>query len=178
MTAASLAHDDVHLRAIRAFYDDRRAERSRVLLMHHVEEGLAILDALDARIVAKQAFCLHPLVQMDDDLARSFSSGGALDGVRVEPLALAIALEYRRCANAHLSMHAPETLERISLAPFDDVKLMLIADKVQNRRDFERHHAQTHARAAELAAYFARWLAFLSVDERRYHELAAHIGGP
>lgn len=175
--SAHLAHDDVHLRAIRASYGERRAERSGVLLMHHVEEGLAILDALDARIVAKQAFCLHPLVQMDEDLARAFTTGGALDGVRVDPLALAIALEYRRCANAHLSRHAPETLQHVSFAPFDDVKHMLIADKVQNRRDFDRHHAATHERAAELTAYFARWLALLGVDEKRYDDLVALIGG-
>lgn len=178
MSVERLPPDDVHLRAIRAFYGERRAERSRVLLMNHIEEGLTILDALDARIVAKQAYCLHPLVQMDDDLARAFTTGGSLDGVRVDPLALAIALEYRRCANAHLSRHAPDTLQHVSLAPFDDVKLMLIADKVQNRRDFRRHHADTHARAAELEAYFARWLAFLGVDERRYDELVHLIGGP
>ncbi len=174
---ASLSADDVHLRAIRAFYDDRRAERSGVPLIHHVHEGLTILDALDARIVAKQAFCLHPLVQMDDDLARAFSTGGSLDGERVDPLALAIALEYRRCANAHLSRHAPETLQHVSLAPFDDVKLMLIADKVQNRRDFERHHLDTHERAADLTSYFARWLTYLGIDERRYNELVTLIGG-
>jgi hypothetical protein len=176
MTTA-LPHDDVHLRAIRSFYGERRAERSGVQLIHHVHEGLTILDALDARIVAKQAFCLHPIVQMDDDLARAFVSGGPLDGVRVDPLALTIALEYRRCANAHLSRHAPETLYQISFAPFDDVKLMLVADKVQNRRDFDRHHATTHERAAELTAYFARWLALLGIDERRYDELVALIGG-
>ena len=45
---ASLSADDVHLRAIRAFYGERRAERSDVPLIHPVHEGLTILDALDA----------------------------------------------------------------------------------------------------------------------------------
>jgi hypothetical protein len=176
--SAALEPDDVHLRAIRAFYGDRRAERSGVALIHHIDDGVAILGALDARIVAMQAFCLHPIVQMDEDLSRAFVAGGALDGERVDPLALTLALEYRRCANAHLSRHAPETLQHVSLAPFDDVKLMLIADKVQNRRDFDRHHVSTHPRAHELTAYFARWLAFLGVDEKRYQQLTQVIGGP
>lgn len=174
-----LASDDVHLRAIRAFYGERTAQRSGVKLIAHIDDGLAILDAVGARTVAQQAYCLHPLVQMDDDLARSFAPGGALDGARVDTLALTLALEYRRCANAHLSRHAPETLAQISFAPFDeDVRHMLIADKVQNRRDFDRHHAKTHERAAELTTYFQRWLTQLGVDERRYAELALKIGGP
>jgi hypothetical protein len=72
-------------------------------------------------------------------------------------------------------MHAPETLAAVSLAPFDEVRLMLVADKVQNRRDFERHHLGMHPRSAELDAYFRRWLAFLDVDEPRYRSLVATL---
>lgn len=178
-TATALSPDDPHLRAVRAFYGERRAERSGVRLIEHIHDGLAIMAAIDARTVAQRAFCLHPLVQMDDDLARTFADDKqktALAGCELLPLAL--AMEYRRCANAHLSKHAPETLTQISFAPFvAELRDMLIADKVQNRRDFERHHAKTHERAAELAEYFARWLAFLGVDEERYQKLIGHIGG-
>lgn len=174
----ALAHDDIHFRAIRDFYGERTAQRSGVKLIAHIEDGLAILEAIDARIVTMQAYCLHPLVQMDEDLARNFAPGGALDGARVDTFALALAMEYRRCANAHLSRHAPETLAQISFAPFDvEVRHMLIADKVQNRRDFDRHHAKTHERATELTTYFARWLTHLGIDEKRYQELIEKIGG-
>ena len=168
-----LPDDDPHLLAVRKAYGVRRAARSGVLLTAHIDDGLVILDALGARQEALQAFCLHPLVQGDDDLAKAFVEDGALVGVDVAPLALVLAMEYRRCANAHLSHHAKETLAAVSLAPFDDVRLMLIADKVQNRRDFERHHLGTHPRSAELDGYFRRWLGFLDVDEARYQSLVA-----
>jgi hypothetical protein len=50
---------------------------------------------------------------------------------------------------------------------------MLIADKGQNRKDFELHHARTHPRAAELRSYFANWLGRLTISETRYQELVA-----
>jgi hypothetical protein len=166
---------DPHLLAIRRLYGDRRARRSGVLLMAHVVEGLLILDELSASTAALQAFCLHPIVQADGELAAAFVDGGVLVDADVSPFAVTLALEYRRCANAHLSMHAPETLAAVSLAPFDEVRLMLVADKVQNRRDFERHHLGMHPRSAELDAYFRRWLAFLDVDEPRYRSLVATL---
>lgn len=41
---------------------------------------------------------------------------------------------------------------------------MLIADKVQNYKDFRKHHLDTHARADELDFYFKTWLKELDVD--------------
>jgi hypothetical protein len=52
---------------------------------------------------------------------------------------------------------------------------MLIADKVQNRKDFERYHRDTHPRARDLDHYFRNWLIALRVTETRYHELARRI---
>jgi hypothetical protein len=163
---------DLQYRLIATFYGERRARRSGVRLMNHIDEGLRILDALGASREAKQAFCLHPIVQADEDLARAAAEGGALRTPGLDPLAVALALEYRAVANAYLSTRTVVALEEIRLSPLPDVQAMLVADKVQNRKDFELHHRATHPRAAELAAYFERWLRRLGVSEERYRELA------
>jgi hypothetical protein len=170
----SLGAVDVHVDIIRRFYGDRKARRSGVPFIAHIDDGLNILVALDASIAAQQAFCLHPILQADDDFAVAFT--GPLRGVAVDPQALALAVEYRRCANGHLSTHPPASLASLSLAPFVEIEHMLIADKVQNRRDFDRHH-RDHPRAVELTAYFHRWLEKLGVNEARYLELVEVIGG-
>jgi hypothetical protein len=160
--------------AILRFYGDRRARRSGIPLMNHIDEGLALLTTLGASLLARQAFCLHPIVQADADLAAAFADGStALDGVDARPLAL--AMEYRSVANAYLSTRTIAGLDDIRLSPLADVNLMLVADKVQNRKDFERHHASTHPRAAELALYFQNWLSRLGVSEARYAELCASL---
>jgi hypothetical protein len=160
----------VHLRAICEFYGDRTTRRSGVALVRHILDGLTVLDALGATLSAQRAYCLHPMLQADDDLAQFVAAGRHID---VDAYALVLSLEYRRCANAHLSMHPVETLDAVSLMPFAEIADMLIADKVQNRRDFDRHHADSHPRAAALDAYFKRWLRKLNVDEERYASLAS-----
>ncbi|MNV74432.1 hypothetical protein D3C71_1676480 [compost metagenome] len=52
---------------------------------------------------------------------------------------------------------------------------MLIADKVQNRKDFLAHHSGTHPRRAELDHYFKVWLRALDVDEDEFSALCAAI---
>jgi len=48
---------------------------------------------------------------------------------------------------------------------------MLVADKVQNRKDFLAYHKGTHARSDELDYYFKLWLRRLDISEERYQEL-------
>ena len=50
---------------------------------------------------------------------------------------------------------------------------MLVADKVQNLKDFVLHHLGSHKRSDELYRYYHRWLQHLGVDaldHRRYLE--------
>jgi hypothetical protein len=149
---------------IRAYYGERRARRSGVKLMQHIEEGLVLLDALGASEAAKDAFCVHPIVQADAD---------GLRGQPLDPRVVTLALEYRTIAGEALSTRAIARPEDIRLSTMPEVNLMLVADKVQNRKDFEKHHATTHPRADALARYFRLWLARLGIDEARYHELVA-----
>ncbi len=157
--------------AIEAHYGERTARRSGVPLIHHIEEGLVILERIGGSPDAMRAYCLHPLVQDDAALAAGIDSLAAhTDSLRV----LALAMEYRNIANATLSGHAI-TSAAIPLSPLDEVNQMLVADKVQNRRDFIRHHRDSHARTTELDRYFARWLERLGIAEARYGELAGEL---
>lgn len=156
--------------AVTAFYGDRRARRSGQHLMNHIDEGLFVLRQIDAGPAVRDAWCLHPLVQADADLRHTWAEG-RLDGL--EPAAVALAMEYRHVANGYLSHHArPADWPR---SPLPEVQQMLVADKVQNRKDFERYLRGDVPNGDRLDVYFGEWLDALGVDEARYHDLAGQI---
>jgi hypothetical protein len=164
--AAQLSTSAEYL-AIEEDYERRTAKRSAVPLMHHIDEGLAVLKWSGSSEEAQRAFCLHPLLQEDAALAANLEWVRAL----TPPHVLALALEYRRVANAALSMRPMESSAEIELSPMPEVNEMLVADKVQNRKDFVLHHRGRHARSEALDLYFRRWLERLSVSEARFAEL-------
>ena len=155
--------------AVAREYGDRVASRSQVPLIHHIDEGLRILDAIGASDAARRAFCLHPMLQDDASYAANLPRANELtDDAHV----LALTIEYRRVANAALSTRTLATAADIELSPHPEVNDMLVADKVQNCKDFLHHHRGHHARSAELDRYFALWLERLGISEVRYAELA------
>jgi len=153
--------------AIEAHYGDRRAKRSGVFLMNHIDEGLAVLRSMNAGTRAERAFCLHPLFQLDDDLSKSYWK---LWEISDNPRVLMLAMEYRNIANAYLSRRDIASASEIALSPLDEVNMMLRADKIQNYKDFIVHHRETHPRAAELDRYFSLWLVRLGIS---YEEFAS-----
>ena len=156
-----------------AFYGDRVTDRTGAHMMNHVDEGLFVLESIGASELAKRAYILHPLVQGDEDLGRFWAWHSDRPGTLSDPLVLSLALEYRNVANGHLSFHPPPSERPFHTSPLRDVNDMLVADKVQNRKDFELYHRATHPRAARLAAYFAEWMQKLGVSEARYQQLRA-----
>ena len=100
--------------------------------------------------------------------------GGALAGFATEVVVL--VMEYRSIANRFLSPmeEHPGYADpgRISRSPLAEVDEMLVADKVQNFKDFRAHHQASHPRAARLERYFQRWLAALGVDPSEVDVLA------
>ncbi len=149
-------------------YGDRRARRSGRYLMAHIDEGLFLLGQLDAAQVERDAWCLHPLVQGDDDLRATWSLGDA-PWRGIDPRAALLTMAYRATANAYLAHHPPAAPPA---CPLPEVARLLVADKVQNRLDFERHLRGEIANSDRLDAYFAEWLAALGIDDARYVELA------
>lgn len=177
---------DEHWRLVSHFYGNRKAKRSQVLLINHIWEGIKILRALKAPKIAWQAFCLHPLVQADKDLAtfedslnRYRAARASSEGVTrydvINPNALAFAMEYRHVANEYLSRRTIVNTKEIRLSTLKTVNQMLIADKVQNKRDFDKYHKGTHPRSAELSQYFDNWLKRLKIGPSRYAKLIAGL---
>jgi hypothetical protein len=178
--------DTIEYRLIKAHYGDRVAKRSQVPLINHIEEGLVVLDAIGATDQAKRAFCIHPLVQADEDLVANYNMVAAT----VPNWTTILAMEYRSVANEFLSdkmdddrlqevldAYGVEGLDDdfVRLSPLKDVNDMLIADKVQNYKDFVTYHQRTHERSSELDDYFNIWLNTLGVSDKQYGELCQLI---
>lgn len=140
-------------RIISDFYGDQITNRSGVELMNHIDEGLYILEKIGASESAKRAYCLHPIVQSDEALRDNFELLKGLDST-----VIINTIEYRSVANEYLSRREIKSLDEIRLSPLKDVNDMLIADKIQNRKDFMKYHYGTHERTNELFDYFNNWL--------------------
>lgn len=131
--------------------------------MNHIDEGLIILSRLGATDSAQKAFCLHPLLQNDEDLKDNFKY--VAKNTDIETLAL--AMEYRNIANNWLSDKVflkdgnPTHDIEIKLSPLHEVNDMLRADKLQNYKDFLLYHKNNHKRSTELDYYFNKWIAKL-----------------
>lgn len=150
---------------ISEFYKDQKAERSEVPYINHIVEGLWVLDQIDASMAARRAYAIHPMLQGDEEIAE-------FDPIHANSVVLLNAVEYRNVANRYLSFHYGKETRKARLSPLKDVNDMLIADKVQNRKDFEKFHYGTHENSERLGLYFAEWLAALGVSEERYQEFA------
>lgn len=153
--------------AISKFYGTRRAKRSNVLLMNHINEGLYILKQMSASNAAQRAFCLHPIFQNDADFAANRHRASEFDSY-----VMLLVMEYRRAANAYLCSPRTDswTLEDVAfhVGPLiKEVNDMLLADKVQNERDFDKYHTldsettKLHPRAKQLSNYFRMWWRYL-----------------
>lgn len=159
------------------YYGDKRSTRSNVPLINHINEGLIILNELMVCDTTKDAFCLHPMFQSDQNFYINWR-----EIRKVDPETVACVIEYRSTANACLSdqaacvwNHIRSTNEIImrtkpKLSPIRGVNDMLIADKVQNRKDFEIYHEGKHERSDELIFYFKSWLETLGIKEEKYQE--------
>jgi hypothetical protein len=149
------------------FYGEKVTNRSGVKLMNHIDEGLSILEKIGSSDVAKRAYCLHPIVQDDKSLEENKHLLKNIDSD-----VIIASIEYRSVANEYLSFRniSREYIYEIRLSPLKDVNDMLIADKIQNRKDFELYHLGKHDRSSELDQYFKNWLERLNISEEFYQE--------
>lgn len=164
----------IELRLITRHYGHTTARRSGIPYMNHILEGLTILAHLGASDDARRAWCLHPLLQSDEAFERLMRTE-AFEGC--SPRAMVLTMEYRARANAWLSDKvsigfAGEILcnGQPSYGPLTEVRHMLIADKVQNYKDFLLYQSD-HPRYRELNEYFINWLNVLEIAPARFRQL-------
>lgn len=143
------------------FYKDRVAARSQIPLINHIIEGDCVLKELNCSIDTRKAFYIHPLIQNDIDLHNNKNLLYPISSI-----VLAYTFEYRNIANQYLSLRQITTLDDIQLSPLQEVNQMLIADKIQNYKDFILYHKNTHPRSNELNQYFINWLIKLDVYDK------------
>ena len=150
---------DVCWKAIRDHYGDKKAERSGIPLIHHIVEGLMILTRIKAKRSIRQAWCLHPIVQSDDDLKAAIRMGIPVNFGQQHIQALLLAMEYRHVANSFLSHHDGIEFKviRDKVNAIPGIREMLIADKIQNWKDFSAQPRGTYANEDRLDIYFNEW---------------------
>lgn len=167
--------------AIETHYGDHAASRSGLHYINHIDEGLDVLGMLGADADTRAAWCIHPLVQHDDDLGRTLAADGRQgrgDRARwlssIPPRAIMLAMEYRHWANNHLSKHDPKVP---TWGPREEVRQMLVADKMQNRRDFERtiRGRPDVPNSDRLDAYFGEWFDALGIEHESYTTWATSV---
>ncbi|PHR96658.1 MAG: hypothetical protein COA78_28380 [Blastopirellula sp.] len=134
--------------AIKAFYANQYATRSGTPYMNHINEGLAILKALEAPEMSNKIFCLHPL-HMIVNITWSDAY------MRV--------LEYHEKNGIKRNNKHSDDIDILDLSRklggiTREVLYALLADKIQNQKDFEIYHQHTHPRRIELTAYFSIWI--------------------
>lgn len=130
------------------------AKRSGICYMNHVDEALVLLSMLGCNKLSMRAFCLHPLLQLDQDLKNNYKL--AIDQCGCD--AVALAIEYRNIANQYLSFRPIGSLDEIALSPIEEVNQMLLVDKIQNCKDFILYHKKSHPTSKQLTQYFVNWL--------------------
>lgn len=157
---------------IASYYGERTARRSQVPLINHIKEGLVILNEIGASENAKRAYCLHPMLQGNAELIECLAIVADIN-----PMVVAFAMEYRSVANEFLSEKVGLVIgpDQIRLSPIKDVNDMLVADKVQNRKDFITYHLGTHPRSDALDLYFQLWMKRLGVSDEQYQSLCEAI---
>ncbi len=162
-----------YMQMIRCYYGNTCARRSGVPYMNHITEGVEILRHRNkCSVQAIWAYMLHPIFQDDDRLDLNLRTYG--EGVEC-PIVLGYCMEYRNVANRGLHCYQVDNPANIYLSPIADVNEMLVADKVQNRKDFLKYHLGTHPKSTELDIYFKNWLRRLEVTEAEYQSLCAVV---
>lgn len=164
---------------IEDFYGGKVAKRSGVKLINHIYEGVEILKKINADRITIDAYCLHPIIQNDQDFLDFLEFDN--NYCEIDPRAWVLACEYRNVANSFLSDKIiknsdGEFLNQSSSLKFcERIKKMLIADKVQNKKDFMIYHLGKHDRSDELAFYFNAWLEILEISNSEYERLVTSL---
>ena len=144
--------------AVKFHYGGRKAQRSGVPLITHIVEGLKILTRIGTERVINEAWCLHPIVQSDGDLRSTLRRGFLVKLGNSHVQSILYAMEYRAVANSYLSNMTVDIDDiRTKVNAFSGIHKMLIADKIQNWKDFSAQPKGTYDNEEILHKYFHSW---------------------
>ena len=170
------------IEAISEFYGDQKAERSGVPYMNHIHEGLEIMRyrksiGFTVTHESMEAFALHPIMQADNGLANGIDY---LSRYEFSTKVLLLVMEYRKSANSYLTkpdanrnMSSPSDIYVIN----NEVREMLVADKIQNYKDFVKYFDTKDSRYMYLFDYFQNWMMYLNVTNYDYNFLIEVMEG-
>lgn len=118
--------------------------------MNHIDEGIAILRKLAADKDVIKAWILHPLFQTDLENFQNRNYGNLKLDIRVVTLGHA----YRELANSFLPKDYRNSAPKVEPK---EIYQMLLADKIQNSKDFYFNTGIEACRREELDIYFGKW---------------------
>ena len=162
-------------------YERKVAQRSGVSYMNHIVEGAFVLWQIygfDEELI--EAYCLHPIFQSDKLLSQLFADDSSELTV-ISPRVIVLGMEYRRIANSYTIKNKVKNPEDIEIGPLEQVHKMLVADKIQNKKDFMKYMYLKHERPAyqkvseRSVQYFDSWLARLAISQETYENVVKQI---
>lgn len=162
-------------RFITAEYEGKIARRSGLPYLNHINEGVFLIyrrfgfqcDLIDA-------YCLHPIFQSDRSLTRLVADTKNSFLSKCPSRILIFAMEYRRVANGYISTMKVKQPDLITLSPLEEVNKLLVADKIQNKKDFMKYMNYDNGKVSyrrvcqRYIAYFDSWLTCLGISPEIY----------
>lgn len=152
---------------IRKFYAGRTCKRTGVAHIEHIDQGLRILDDLNAPQDTKRAWCLHPLAQAvtSGSDRKDKNVGAYLLGRWRNRVAATRAFDYALSADQVLSRDPLHRFDNIVKPTLASTYMMLVADKIQNYHHFESEWDSFDPQDRyRLSTYFDRWHDVLSLN--------------
>ena len=161
---------------IKEHYGTRHSNRGNRPHIAHIQEGAWLhFHENGWNPIVQEAWCIHPLFQGDDTLIKSLTHPENWQSVQAG--ALIQTMEYRNIANGYTSKMPLRDPSRILLSPIPEVNQLLMADKLQNRKDYEQYVRPNLSKEEQtrLDTYFAAWFARLNIGEEKYRETIGQL---
>lgn len=161
-------HEWHSFQQISRYYGAAKTRRTRLPLINHIVEGVVLIHQLGGSPGVADAFCWHPLIQSDATYVDALTEIRRYYNLNTNGQVLVNVLGYRDAANRWLRGSVSED-NQPKQHPLADVNIMLMADKIQNRKDFENNEAQfTAEHVSSLHYYFDSWFSVLGISPEIY----------
>lgn len=160
---------------ISRYYGATTTKRTKLPWINHIIEGVVLIHQLNGSEPAADAFCWHPLIQSDDTYLETLAEIQRYYNLNTSGDALINALGYRDAANRWLRGVVTKD-NQPKKHPLEDVNIMLMADKIQNRKDFEANEKLFSVEdASSLHYYFDCWFTTLGITPEIYVDQTARL---